>query len=187
MALGRMPESEGAGVTVDWGLWSAQTSELAAVFELASFGDQVRALLDLQPKAMAKEILALPWEEKHTKAEVQRIRADWEKSGRRPKPPAQFKPTPEVERPLEDKLWEQVLAHSQIGAFAEAKKAHELLVQISKQKTRGPVTKEQDDFKRLDANETAVLAALVHKLRGEPLTPADEAALRYVALLDGPA
>jgi hypothetical protein len=172
-------------VTIDWGPWSGQTSALAAVFDLPTFADQVRALLDLQPKAMAKEILALPWEEKHSKAEVQRIRADWEKAGRKPKP-APIAPPPEDERPIEDRLWEQVMAHSQIGAFAEAKKAHELLVQIGKQKTRGPVAKEQDDFKRLDANETAVLAALVHKLRGEPLTPADEAALRYVALLEAP-
>ncbi len=171
---------------IDWGLWAAQTESLSEVFALETFAEQVRALLDLQPKAMAKEILALPWDEQHSKAEVQRIRADWEKSGRRPKPPAPIAPPPEEERPIADRLWDQVLAHAQIGAFTEAKKAHELLVQIGKQKTRGPVTKEQDDFKRLDANETAVLAALVHKLRGEPLTPADEAALKYVALLGEP-
>jgi len=153
--------------------------QLAAVFDLETFDAQIRALLELHPHASAKELLALPWEEKHTKAEVQRIREAWADERAR----ANAAPSnPDDAIPIEERLWNQMVAHAQMGAFADAKKAHELLVQISKQKAARPDAKE-DDFSKLTDVEVMALAALAHKLRGEALSPTDIRVLAYIGML----
>lgn len=161
--------------------WGGESDErLLAVFELGTVELQVRALLDLNPKVSAKQIAALPWEQKEPIAFFKRIRDAWaaERAIAREQERAQ------EEKPLEDDLWTRVRASIQSGDLKSAKEAFELMSKVATSKqARAAAAKGDDDFSRLTDVETLVLGALCHKLRDEPLTEFDEGALQFIASL----
>ena len=163
-----------------WAPWaSADPAALAAVFELTTFEEQVRALLELEPKASAKQIAALPWDEARPVREYKIVTDAWrlEKGAKR----ALAK---DAEPSIESQLQDQFEAAVSTQNLKGAKEAMDLLVKMRTAKGVKREREAQDDFTRLDPWETLMLGALVHKLRGEPLTTQDTELLAYVALLD---
>lgn len=164
----------------DLGPWS-DCAELDSVFAIETFEDQVRALLDLRPKASAKNLLELPWEEPHKKAEFQRLRDAWalDRASKREEA-REYE-----EKPLDVDLWDRVQANIRSGDMKAAKEAYDLMGQIASAKqVRASHT--QDDFTKLSDVEVLVLGALLHKLRDEPMTQFDENAIAYIGALEMP-
>ncbi len=164
-----------------WTPWeNADPDELTNALEYKTFDAQVKALLDLAPKASAKEILALPvWPETHTKREVTLIRDAWafQRGSKR-----------EVERerdelPLDQAVWKQLQAAARSGDWKSAKEAFDLMTKLQASKLRESDANE-DDFSRLTDTEVLFLGALLHKLRDEPMTEFDTQAIAYVGALN---
>jgi hypothetical protein len=163
-----------------WSPWeNADPDALTDALECETFDAQVKALLDLSPKASAAQVLALPvWPEKHTKREVTLIRDAWafQRGSKR-----------EVERerdelPLDQAVMKQFQASARSGDWKGAKDAFELMTKIQASKIRDTDAPE-DDFSRLTDTEVLFLGALLHKLRDEPMTEFDEQAIAYVGAI----
>jgi hypothetical protein len=157
--------------------WSgADPDKLARALSIENFRDQVFALLELAPKTSATQLAALPWDGKHYPHEFRALRSEFaaEQQAKR----EQSKRTDE--RPIADVAWDQLKAAVRTGDFVTAEKAAKTLEQLAKV-SRERADQSEDDFARLTDNETMVLAALVHKLRDEPLTDLDAAVIEYVA------
>lgn len=161
----------------DLGPWSAcDPAALDRVFDLAEFEAQVRALLDLAPKASAAELAALPWSERHKKSEFTYIRDTWaaERAAAREAERAY------EEKPLDKELEERFEAAVRSGDVRGAKECKALLDEIAGSKLARSTQKE-DDYSRLSDVRLLALSALVHVMRDEPCT---EAETRVLAHLD---
>jgi multidrug efflux pump subunit AcrA (membrane-fusion protein) len=164
----------------EWAPWKdADPETLGRVFELESFDAQVRALLELAPKASSKELAALPWTESHTLREFRVIADAWrlERQTKR----EQDRST--NERPLADVVREQLEAATRTGNTKEAIQLLDLEQKIAKSRAAHTENTE-DDFTRLSDVEVMLLAALCHKLRDEPITEIEAGLLALVAQLD---
>ena len=161
-----------------WTPWeNADPEALVSALEHDTFDAQVKALLELAPKASAGEIAALPvWPEPHTKAEIKRIRDAWvyQRGAKR----EQERERDEL--PLDQAVWVQLQSAARTGDWKGAKEAFDLMTRLQASKLRETDAAE-DDFSRLTDTETLFLGALVHKLRDEPLTEFDEQALAFIA------
>ncbi len=166
-------------MTDPWAPWaSADQRAVADVFDLEGFDVQVRALLELAPKASAKEVAALPWEEVHAPREFRAIRDAWaaERAVKRDEERAGN------EKPITEVLFDQFSTGIRLGNLKDAKTAFELMKQVAGSKSTVE-QRSEDDWDRLTEVETLVLGALIHKLRDEPLTEFDQSALEFVGKL----
>lgn len=165
-----------------WAPWEHADSEaLIDALDRETFDAQVRALLELAPKASASEIAALPvWTEPHTKKEIRSIRDAWvyQRGAKR----EQERERDEL--PLDQAVWAQLQTAARTGDWKGAKEAFDLMTRLQASKLRDTDAPE-DDFSRLTDTETLFLGALVHKLRDEPLTEFDEQALKFIAATTG--
>jgi hypothetical protein len=176
-------QADGAQVIAPdpWAPWAkADPEALDDVFALDTFDAQVRALLDLAPQASARDVSLLPWDEPHVLNEFKRIREAWAvaRAARKDQEEARDEvPIPEaMQRQFED----SVRAKDLRGA----KEALDLLARLQANRIVSQAQHKDDDYSRLSDREVLVLGALVHRLRGEPLTQSDENMLAYIALID---
>lgn len=163
-----------------WFPWdNADPDALADALEHETFDAQVKALLDLAPKASAGDIAALPvWAEPHTKAEIKRIRDAWafQRGAKRESERERD------EMPLDQAVWTQLQAAARSGDWKSAKEAFDLMTKLQASKMRETDAAE-DDFTRLTDTEILFMGALLHKLRDEPMTEFDEQAIAYIGAL----
>ena len=154
----------------------ADPDKLTRALGIDDFRDQIFALLDLAPRASAADLAKLPWTEPHERREFRSIRDQWSTA----KHAKREESDRTDERPIADVAWDQIKAAVRTGDFKTAEAAVNTLQKLKQAEQTRP-EKTDDDFARLTDAETMVLAALVHKLRDEPLTELDAAALEYVA------
>jgi hypothetical protein len=157
---------------------------LQAVFELETFDAQCFALLDLAPnKISARDLSLLPWDEAHEPREFRNVRDQW--AGARAAKREHERERDEL--PLDQAVRQQFEDAVRTRDLKSADEALDLLVKLGTAKGIARQAKEQDDYSRLSARQVLVLGALVHQLRSEPLTQAEQDLLAYIDLIDSSA